>query len=67
MVLGTSRRKGMSNLSRLQHCKCKGNLQSCNVPFREVNMKFRRGAGCPFQRAALAPRRAQNLLVGLHF
>jgi len=29
--------------------------------------KFRRGAGSPFQRAALASQRAQNLLVGCIF
>ena len=30
-------------------------------------LKFRRGAGSPFQRAALASQRAQNLLTGRIF
>ena len=30
-------------------------------------LKFRRGAGSPFQRAALASQRAQNLLAGCIF
>ena len=30
-------------------------------------LKFRRGAGSPFQRAALASQRAQNLLAGRIF
>ena len=32
-----------------------------------VTAGFGRGAGSPFQRAALAPRRAQNLLAGCIF
>ncbi|MDD4590932.1 MAG: hypothetical protein PHG06_10980 [Parabacteroides sp.] len=37
----------------------------CDIEMSQI--KFRRGAGSPFQRAALAPRRAQNLLAGCIF
>ena len=54
MVLGDSRKNGVrvfkvAILQKLAH------LQPCNVPFSGSNsIKFRRGAGCPFQRTALA-------------
>ena len=67
MVLGDSRKNGVrvfkvAILQKLAH------LQPCNVPFSGSNsIKFRRGAGCPFQRTALTSRRAQNLLAGCIF
>jgi hypothetical protein len=37
----------------------------CDIPMSHI--KFRLSAGSPFQSAALAPRRAQNLLAGCIF
>lgn len=54
MVLADSRKNGVSffKVATLQR---QAHLQPCNVPFSESNsIKFRRGAGCPFQRTALA-------------
>ena len=62
MVLAACRIVKVATLQQYRY------LQSCNVPFREVTIqKFPLGAGNPFQRAALAPRRAQNLLAGCIF
>ncbi|OUP73671.1 hypothetical protein B5F08_12610 [Anaeromassilibacillus sp. An172] len=54
MVLAASRKNRVkffkvATLQKLRH------LQPCNLPFSGSNsIKFRRGAGCPFQRTALA-------------
>src|SRR5699024_6398868 len=41
--------------------------QPCNVPFSGSDKVWTGLQGCPFQRTALAPRRAQNLLAGCIF
>ena len=52
MVLGTSRRIAIFKVATLQR---QAHLQSCNVPFSGSNsIKFRRGAGCPFQRVRVS-------------
>ena len=62
MVLAACRIVKVATLQQYRY------LQSCNVPVRKVTIqKFPLGAGSPFQRAALAPRRAQNLLAGRIF
>ena len=67
MVLAASR-KNRVKLFKVATLQRQAHLQPCNVPFSGSNsIKFRRGAGCPFQRTALAPRRAQNLLAGCIF
>ena len=66
MVLEASRKNGViffkvATLQRQAH------LQPCNVPFSGSDKVWTGLQGCPFQRTALAPRRAQNLLAGCIF
>ena len=54
MVLAASP-KNRVKLFKVAILQMQAHLQPCNVPFSGSNsIKFRRGAGCPFQRTALA-------------
>ncbi len=54
MVLAASR-KNRVRFFKVATLKRQAHLQPCNVPFSGSNsIKFRRSAGCPFQRTALA-------------
>ena len=54
MVLAASQ-KNRVKLFKVATLQRQAHLQPCNVPFSGSNsIKFRRGAGCPFQRTALA-------------
>ena len=56
---------------RCQRCQCFGSgtgiLNIVTIVTHWHRLKFLRGAGGFFQKAALAPRRAQNLLAGCIF
>ncbi len=62
VVLGASRKNGVrffkvATLQKLAH------LQSCNVPFSGSDKVWTGLQGCPFQRTALAPRRAHDIFA----
>lgn len=66
MVLAASR-KNRVKLFKVATLQRQAHLQPCNVPFSGSDKVWTGLQGCPFQRTALAPRRAQNLLAGCIF
>ena len=66
MVLAASRKNGV-RFFKVATLQRQAHLQPCNVPFSGSDKVWTGLQGCPFQRTALAPRRAQNLLAGCIF
>ena len=66
VVLAASRKNGV-RFFKVATLQRQAHLQPCNVPFSGSDKVWTGLQGCPFQRTALAPRRAQKPACRLHF